>query len=575
MTVAVSFLNRLNSLKKTLVLKLGLIAATGGILFGHFMVHQFCLPAETALRLTEASMIADGSRMYVDFLDNATPYYLYVNLVPVLISRLLYVHSIAIVNVLTATMFMLAAAVITLVQSASGRRNPLNSSYWLILSAFFAITILQLQHFAQANQIFFMALVPYVIVRACTARAQKLPVYLTAGVGAAMALAALVDPLYGLFVLLLECFLLASVLTVGSKKFVLQRFGGPEVKVFFVLYLALTALILILPTSSSSQYFSYILRINYYSFVESLHALNFNGCASDSRNLIYLATFLLIGSLPARQNILVRYFSIVSMLGLGLMLFQGATLFYQTYIFVGGAAMAMAAAVPDYLRRMKVLNRLKAVALKFPRLNLVGQQKQSLACIFGVLLTFALATYAIELAQIPRAYRYDLTALGYYGQADKRDLAVFSEAVEEYSQVKKPVAILGLGVRPAYPVMTQLRRTPGLSLCWGFVIDPLEILEEPFYAKDMLPLRRFKTELYAKMTSQLASPDKAPSLLMIDGEEVRRVLEEHGIIKVIDDNYGICGGASVEDAATKDGHPPVENIGYRSGYTIYRHRKLH
>jgi len=167
-----------------------------------------------------------------------------------------------------------------------------------------------------------------------------------------------------------------------------------------------------------------------------------------------------------------------------------------------------------------------------------------------------------------------LTRLGYYGLADNRDLAVFSEAVEEYSRVKQPVAILGLGVRPAYPVITQLRRTPGLSLCWGFPIDTLEILEDPFYAKDMLPLRRFKTEMYATMAKQLASPDKAPSLLMIDGDEVRRVMEEHGVMKVVDENYGVCGGVSVEDASTKDGHPPVENVGYRSGFTIYRHRKL-
>ena len=54
-------------------------------------------------------------------------------------------------------------------------------------------------------------------------------------------------------------------------------------------------------------------------------------------------------------------------------------------------------------------------------------------------------------------------SLSYYGFADKRDLSVLSEVMEKYSKVGDKVAVLTLGTRPGYPLITQLRRRPGLS----------------------------------------------------------------------------------------------------------------
>ncbi len=154
---------------KALFFKLLFVAFVGGALIGHYMLHQFSSPAETALRLSEAGLMLDGQVPYVDFLDNVTPFCLYLSLVPVFIASQCFCHPILAANILTTILFIFSATGLSLLSQLPSRRNPLKFAIWPILIVYALTTALQPVHFSQANQIFFMLLCPYIACRAAVA----------------------------------------------------------------------------------------------------------------------------------------------------------------------------------------------------------------------------------------------------------------------------------------------------------------------------------------------------------------------------------------------------------------------
>ena len=347
-----------------------------------------------------------------------------------------------------------------------------------------------------------MAFCPYLICRASRLRGVKLPVNLAVSCALVFCYAAMIDALYWLYYLAFELCCLLTFFPFKNRSYISKRYLGVELKAITVVFVLAQLIWIVLPAKSVREYFNSIMKINWWSFQESLRALNFFDSAADSRPLIFLAVlFLVLALSQARQNILVRICAIASLLGLNLLIIQGATLSYQTYLFVGFAALTFAVALVHHpllrqLRQSKLLpgqvflplsGGLQACyqAIKY-------QSRYAILFLALILGASGCGVYLIEYSLLKKAYRFDLTMLRYYGIADKRDLGIFSETVEEFSRVDDDVAILGVGVRPGYPIITQLRRRPGLSLTWGFPIDTLHMLEDPYHAKMGLPLNDFK-----------------------------------------------------------------------------------
>ncbi|MBS2006642.1 MAG: hypothetical protein JST01_06355 [Cyanobacteria bacterium SZAS TMP-1] len=558
---------------KSLLRKLYFVMALSGALAGYFTLHQFCIPAETALRLSEAALMLEGQRLYIDLVDNAWAFYLYLNFVPVLISRATFVHPIAVCNLLVTALFMLAASsLVCLTHAGPGFRNPVryqSASGWFLLFGFSLVTVGQLVHFAQANQIFFLCLCPYIVLRAGTLRGLKYDSKLSLWVAVMLALAVSIDFLYLFFVLLFEICMFCSLYPFARFSFVRGRFVGPELTNFLLLSACISFVVAILPGSGTNVYVEVICKLNYLAFLEPLMSLNYFGCAPDQRAGIFFAILFLSVVLPlVQRNVLVRVFAIASVLGFGLMILQGATLSYQSYLFFGFACMAAAAGLGDYLPLAGKISAPTSGGF----LNL--GRTQVILSMAGFMAIVAVATYFVQVALLPKRHYFNLADLGYYGLADRRDLAIFSEVVEENSKVRESVAIIGLQVRPAYPVITQLRRRPGLCLNCGFLIDVLDVLEQPIYASVMERLRPFKKQLYADLAKRLGNRATAPGMIMVESEEVRRVLEENGVFKVLEDNYTACGGVSMEDESSRGAHPAVEKLGYNAGFTVYRRKPV-
>jgi len=540
------------------------------------MLHQFSIPAETALRLSEAGLMLDGAVPYVDFFDNVTPFCLYLNLVPVYISNQLFCHPILAANVLTVIMFMISATLLSLLSQISSRRNPLTYAIWPILIVFALTTALQPVHFSQANQLFFMLLCPYIACRACSARALPMPRELATVIGAGLCLTLVMDSYYCLYLFLFELALLLSFFPFPKFAFVIGRYLGVELKVVVYILSILLVGWLLVPSDSTDAYLNIITKINDYSVNIFLMPLSFFDTCTDTRPVIYMACLLLVLALAqARQCILVRLFGIASILGFGLMLIQGATLAFQTYLFLGFSLIAFAASLPrqPLLRRSCLhLANMEKTCQSLLSLNRRWYAPAALASFALV----GLCTFEYELSQLGENNRYDLRQLGYHGLADRRDLTILSEVIEQYSKPREPVGILSLGVRPAYPVITQLRRKPALSLTWGFPIDTLNVIEDASYGAAAEPLRIFKKAMYARLARDLLAGFKAPwapALVLIDEDETRRTLDEQGVTKTLLEGYDLAGMASLKAFDARDGHPPLEYVGYRAALDIYRHKK--
>ena len=547
---------------KDLFAKLLLLTIACGTLIGHYFLHQFLLPAESALHLSEAAAMLEGAVFYVTLQDNASPFLLWLNLVPAAISQLVFCHPILILNLLIVLVFFLSGLALSLLSQLDGWRNPLKGTIWFILPTFILLVLSHPNDFAQTNQLFCFLIVPYIAARALSLRKVILPAYLSICLGLGAALGALLDPLYLIFFLLFEGAVALGFYPFVSMLFFKKRFLTLEFKIALATLVLSLAAWLLIPSDSTRHYLADVVNINLDNYAELLNALCYCGNSSDMRPEIYASVFfLVVAAARFGKNILCRLFAVAALLSLALLIGQTATLHFQAYPLLAFSALAFAACVKRPLLKYQ-----------WPFLPQLRSDYFAPALSFIVVVS-AIFTYGTEYATAGKDNLFKLQNLGYHGVADKRDLAIFADVIETYSKPRQKVAVLGLGVRPAYPVLTQLRRKPGFTLTWGFPLDIMHIMEAPMYDKEMARIKDFKAQIFATLINQLNAPaDQAPVLVLIDEGEVRGMLEQHGVIKALDEHYANCGGASLADNSADPGHPPMEWVGYKNGFGIYRRK---
>jgi len=565
-------------LTKELLQKLLAIAFVAGLLIGYFALHQFSFPAEAALHLSEGALIAGGASPYLDFWDNATPLILYLTLVPVFISRLTSLHPILIANLCTILLFVHSALSMALLSElAPARRNPIRRSYWPLFCAFTMVNLLQLVHFGQPDQVFFLLFCPYLCCRAVGAGGVEVPRALLLLISLLLTLACFCDPLYLLYWAVFEVSSLLSFYPFDRWGFVWGRFFRFEIKVMLIGIVALPGLWLALSPFAFTHYFTVVAWFNWCSFLMPLQSLSYSGLSTDFRFAIYGSVLCLIMCLPAvLSSPLTRMLVLSSLLGLGLMILQGGAIDYTNYLFFSFAAIALVNALFHYLRHRANAWQ-KNLFYKFSFFDkayaFIGRQNIRLsAVVLLVIVISASLSYTIQLGKLAAADRYDLRQLGYSGFCDRRDLSVFSEIIEGNSHPNQTVAILGLALRPTYPLLTQLRRRPGLFITSGLPLDVLRTLELPMWADQLVHLKDLKKQVYERIKTQLASTTQAPDLVLIEDDEIRGIFDEYGLTPVLEANYNHVGLFAPADPSYTEGHPIMELIGFKTSFAAFRHK---
>jgi hypothetical protein len=572
--------------RASMIFRFVLVLIVAGILLGHYWLHQLSVPAEAALRLSEAGMMLDGAVPYVDFFDNASPFYIYLNLLPAGLSQLTFLHPIFILNALNVGFFALSAgALILLGRSGKGRplwRNPFAPCQSACLLGFFLVVLCQPVQFAQANQLLFLAMTPYIVCRALRLKGMRVARSLALAIGLALGFVILLDPLFVVFFLLFEVSIIFGLYPYTGYSFLKKRYLGLELKAALILALSLGSMFALIPSLSARHYILDILPINLDGYLEVMNALCYAGNSSDMRPEMFAGALCVMAAAPfAGRNLVTRLFAVATLLSLALLIGQTGILSYQAYPLLSFGVITLAsvfnpALLPQALRKTTApLVKFAAWQSKISTAAVVlaSLKPRLLGALLGVALVGSAAlTYIFERATLGADNLYRLDRLGYYGVADKRDIGVLGEVVEMYSKPRQAVVVLGLGLRPGFPLLTQLRRKPGLALTWGFPLDILHIMEAPVYGKQMAAAKDFSDTIYRDMIRRFTLTEGAPVLVLIDEGEVRTLLDEHGVAAFLDANYVGKGGASLLDSSSTSGHPPLEYVGYKSGFGIYRHK---
>ncbi|MBU6455708.1 MAG: hypothetical protein KGS72_28315, partial [Cyanobacteria bacterium REEB67] len=400
-------------------------------------------------------------------------------------------------------------------------------------------------------------------------------------VGMAVGLCVLLDPLYVIFFLIFEASTVWGLYPFTGFALIKKRYFGPELQFALAIALLLGSVFALIPSACARHYILDVIPINLDGYIEVLNALCYAGNSSDLRPEIYLGGLCVMVAAPfLGGNLVARFFAVATLLSLALLIGQTGILHYQSYPMLAFGIMTIAALLspahlPAPLRRAAIFSwlssRLSALLSRGIALTPVFSARPGLAPA-AIVTVCAGLTYFGERASIGANDLYQLNRLGYYGVADKRDIGVLGDVVEMYSKPREAVAILGLGLRPGFPVLTQLRRKPGLALTWGFPLDILHIMEAPVYDKQMFAVKDFSDAIYKDMSRRLSLKEGAPVLVLVDEGEVRTLLDEHSVSAALEANYVSCGGASLLDESSTAGHPSMEYVGYKSGFGIYRHK---
>ncbi|MBU6453217.1 MAG: hypothetical protein KGS72_15650, partial [Cyanobacteria bacterium REEB67] len=254
--------------------KIWLVFAAAGILLGHYLLHQLSISAESAVRLSEAQLMLAGAVPYVDFFDNVSPFYIYFNLLPASLSQLMHLHPILIFNCLICLLFVLSAlALISFSAVGTGRatwRNPLCGSKWPCLLAFVSLVLFQPVHFGQANQLFFIAMTPYIVCRALRLRGLRIGSKLALLVGMAVGLCVLLDPLYAIFFLIFEASTVWGLYPFAGFALIKKRYLGPELQFALAIALLLGSVFALIPCACARHYILDVIPINLDGYIEVL-----------------------------------------------------------------------------------------------------------------------------------------------------------------------------------------------------------------------------------------------------------------------------------------------------------------
>jgi len=555
-----------------------------GSMGGYFAAHQVLSPAEPAMHISCASMILEGAEPYIDFVDNATPLLLYLFTMPVLLSKLCYLHPVLIFNLLIVLLTIGIFSVVIFAIRQSGRKGlpvlfylPALTVSLVICQAYF------LADFGQESMVFMLLFLPYLLERYLTSTGAREPEQkpnstlrkIIAGVLAAFGL--LLNPVFLLAAPAVELICLTGLgdVTVGKLK---RRYLGVELYACLAALLFTGAVIYFSAPLVVVTYLGPITSLNWLSYDYFYDNLGFVGKSPDRRDLIYAFVVFFIMALPAAGRcLLVRLMCAMSALGFIWLVCSGTVYTYQAFIMTAFAICAFCLALSRYLRSMRFTHRvarlLGRAGEQAGRLYIWQRKQPQLKTALVValpVLCFAAVNY-FSLKNVASDQYFSLVNINYYGFGLKHDLSFFSDVVEKNSEAKDLVWIFSQQARPGFPLITQLRRRPGY-LVWGFPLHTLKILHERSTPAQAASLVQFEALMYDHLRSELNSV-RPPKLILIEDSEIWESLKAAGICATVQDKYESLEPLSPMNGEEIERHPPFEYIGHRVSFSAFKLRR--
>ncbi len=547
-------------------------------LTGYFSVHQLLVPAEAAMRLACGALIADGAKPYIDFLDNSSPYALYLAAIPQLVSRLVFVHPICVFNMLVALLTLVALLLVLNCARGDSRRLLLVQYCLPAIVIGTALTLVYfLNYFGQESVLFFLLFLPYLVQRYASIsniKTDNRRLSCSPAIGVLAAIGLLLNPIFLLALLAVEFTCLIALGDISLTKIKTQYLTSELKACLLSLVLLCLGLFCLAPTVVH-EYLGPISQINQLAYEYYENGFSYVDKSPDRRDLVYAFVVFFVLALPvAGHCLLTRLMCVMSAFGFSYLVFTGTLLTHQGILMIAYSLTGLLLAGNRYLRSFYLGKRITAAVVRKCEDWLSAPIGRSGTRMLVLLPICAIASFVItsfvSLKQV-QGKVFTLSELGYYGFGFEHDLSFFSKTVKEASTARQSVWIYSEQISPAFPLLTQLRRKPGF-LVWGFPLHTLKILHERGTPDQVAQLAKFEQRLYERLRADALSRNP-PVLIMIEDGEVRDLFKDHGITAIIDKFYSGLDPCSPLNGDEMAVHMPYEYLGYRVPFSVDKLKK--
>lgn len=522
------------------------------------------------MRLSCGILIADGALPYIDFLDNSSPLALYLASLPALVSKIIYIHPITIFNLMGVLLTLVSLLLI--VQCGRGQCQRLKTLQFCLPAIVLGVAlslIYFLNYFGQESVLFFLLFLPYLTQRYLSisainpVRKRLQPVL----IGSLAALGLLLNPVFLLALVAVEfiCLFALGDISLAKLKY---RFFAAELRACLLSLILLCLLVFSLAPAAVFEYLGPILRINQLTFEYFNNDLSYVGKSPDRRDLVYAFVVFFVLALPvAGRCLMTRLMCLMAAFGFAYFVFSGTLFSHQAILMVAYSAIALLLAGSRYIRACHPAKILlgQFAAWCSTRLN------RKALLFLPILATVCFLSSSIAALKLAKGNAFSLRELGYNGFGFERDLSFFSKTVKEASATRDRVWIYSEQISPAFPLLTQLRRTPGF-LVWGFPLRSLKLLHECGTAEEIARLAHFEATMYDRLRVEALSPHP-PSLILVEDGEVHDLFKANGIIAIIEKFYSPLDSCSPLNSDEIANHEPYEYLGFRVNFSSDKLRK--
>lgn len=488
------------------------------------LMHPVLVSPQCAQHLSAAWHICDGLRFGIDFMDDASPLFLYLLTPFVRLGSLLHINALPLFKCFIVILALVSGRLCFSLLNSKALTYRLLEKRILSLFPIYMVLflLLSLQQNGHGAQLLILGVTPYLVLKSARREGTLMSVSALTGMQLTQlvllaALTVVIDPQFLIFYLLID---------------IVQR------RFFLTLALLFAASILpfvLLLGDTLSSYLDSVVRVLWLNFKYFNDYLYWMEKSPDLRTLVYAFVLSTVLSVPLILRLtLVRLFGALACLGfvyyilsVGLISEFALPMLYFS-LFPGFCGLA-------YL--------------------LFTSQLRLFAPGYWPIYGRVLAVFSILLA---------FFSLRFKGN----DLSIFSDTVIAESRPGEVVAFYNWQSRPAFPLSLQLERRSSNMPCF-YPYMALHHGDPEGTEEDRSRLKALGDRAFAIVEKEVTGKNP-PALIFVEDGDLRKEMTDRGLMTKIEGRYNLIGAASFLNDDEERRHDPFEYLGFRNGFAVFR-----
>ncbi len=488
-------------------------------LIAYWLMHPLLIGHDNALHLQIAQMMLEGKMLYVDIIDVNLPMIYYLNLLPAFVSNFFQVPLPLCYNMFVGSLvgYSVLGSAFVLFRRHS---HPDYKLFPFVIFGLCSFNLLLHMDYGQREHLYLIMFMPYFFLRWLRWNGYEIGKMEGLIIGVVAALGVCLKHYFVVPILACELF------------WCLEKRNLKLLFCFESLAFAITGIVYLLhfvflPAPMKESYFGFILPAFQlgYQFWDMSFAKNL--MSNWTKGLCCL--LLLSGTMAVilqRRNRLMLPILVFGLFGLVIYLMQFKAWLYQrmpavlaTYLLV-----YIAAGLVFYA----VWNRFK------PKSYAVTLKLASAATVIAFIgITISLGRGLMDIFMGPP---FQMSRVGYSGVCSRDDLSMmFQDLMSDNVKLGQTVVVLGNGVAPAYPTMTQLRIKPGSRYPHVCILSVLEYINSRYKTPEAKRLVAFEGKIINDIGKDILN--NRPELVIIQSMPVKGYMEPYNFMGLYMKDY--------------------------------------